>query len=120
MMYNIGNHVVVRIEDALQVAIVTNIHRKKNMITGYDVRSEKGSAYCVVSVDKPKDTYSINSTLTEVWKQNTTEPTNLAFNRHIGHTRANYSETVRKNIDPDRHYEKCNDFSFPVVGERSW
>jgi hypothetical protein len=120
MMYNPGDIVVVRTEDIHQVAIVTNVHRKKNTITGYDVRSEKGSAYLVVSVDKPKDLYSINSTLTEVWKQNTDTPTNLAFNRHIGHTRANYGELVRKEIDPDRHYEKCNDFSFPVVGERSW
>jgi hypothetical protein len=119
-MYNPGDIVVVRTEDIHQVAIVTNVHRKKNTITGYDVRSEKGSAYLVVSVDKPKDLYSINSTLTEVWKQNTDTPTNLAFNRHIGHTRANYGELVRKEIDPDRHYEKCNDFSFPVVGERSW
>lgn len=119
-MYNPGDLVVVRTEDIHQVAIVTNVHRKKNTITGYDVRSEKGSAYLVVSVDKPKDVYSINSTLTEVWKQNTDTPTNLAFNRHIGHTRANYGEFVRKEIDPDRHYEKCNDFSFPVVGERSW
>lgn len=119
-MYNLGDHVVVRIEDTYQVAIVTNIHRRKNSIVGYDVRSEKGSGYCIVSVDKPKDTYSINSTLTEVWKQNTDTPTNLAFNRHIGHTRANYGEIVRKELDVDRHYEKCNDFSFPVIGERSW
>ena len=119
-MYNIGDIVVVRIEDTHQVAVVTNIHKKKNTIVGYDMRSEKGSAYCVVSVDKPKDTYSINSELTEIWKQNTDTPTNLVLNRSIGHTRANYSETVRKQIDVDRHYEKCNDFSFPVVGDRSW
>jgi hypothetical protein len=97
-MYNLGDHVVVRIEDIYQVAIVTNIHSRKNTIVGYDVRSEKGSGYCIVSVDKPKDTYSINSTLTAVWKQNTDTPTNLAFNRHIGHTRANYGEIIRKKI----------------------
>jgi hypothetical protein len=119
-MYNLGDHVVVRIEDIYQVAIVTNIHSRKNTIVGYDVRSEKGSGYCIVSVDKPKDTYSINSTLTAVWKQNTDTPTNLAFNRHIGHTRANYGEIIRKKLEVDRHYEKYNDFSCPVIGDRSW
>ena len=119
-MYNLGDHVVVRIVDIYQVAIVTNIHSRKNTIVGYDVRSEKGSGYCIVSVDKPKDTYSINSTLTAVWKQNTDTPTNLAFNRHIVHTRANYGEIIRKKLEVDRHYEKYNDFSCPVIGDRSW
>jgi len=119
MIYNIGDHVVVRIEDVLQVAIVTNIHRKKNAITGYDVRSEKGSGYCVVSVDNSKVPYSIDSSLTEVWLHNTTIPSKLSYNRHIGHTRANYSEFVRP-LDPVQHFEKHGDFTFPVIGERSW
>ena len=120
MTYSIGEHVVVRTEDIFQVAIVTNIHMKKNTVTGYDVRSEKGSGYCVVSVDNPKVPYSIDSALTAVWKQNTTVPTNLSYNRNIGHTRANYSEFVQKDFDPDRHFEKHGDFTFPVIGERSW
>lgn len=120
MIYSIGEIVVVRTEDIFQVAIVTNIHTKKNVVTGYDVRSEKGSGYCIVSVDKPKDVYSIDSELTRVWKANTTVPTNLSYNRQIGHTRANYGEFVRKNFDPDRHFEKRGNFTFPVIGERSW
>ncbi len=120
MIYNIGDKVVVRIEDSLQIAIVTNIHKKKNVITSYDVRSEKGSGYCIVTVDMPRDTYSINSVLTQVWRENTCSPTNLFHNKSIGHTRANYGEFVRKDFDPDRHFEKHGDFIFPVIGERSW
>lgn len=115
--YTEGNIVVVRIEDTNHVGIVTNVQKKKNQIIGYDVRTERGGGYSMVQIDKPKSKYSIDSALTSVFMQNTDEPTKLYIDKSLGHTRANYSEDVEMTID---HYEKCADFSFPVVGPRSF
>ena len=49
--------------------------------------------------------------------QNTDKPTQLYLDNSLGHTRANYSDNVEMTMD---HYEKCADFSFPVVGPRSF
>jgi hypothetical protein len=115
--YTEGNIVVMRIEDKNHVGIVTNVRKKKNQILGYDVRSERGGGYCMVQIDKPKSKYSIDSNLTAVFMQNTDTPTQLYLDNSLGHTRANYSDNVEMTID---HYEKCADFSFPVVGPRSF
>ena len=124
MMYVPGDKVVVRTWDTNQIGIVTNVRKKKNQILGYDVRTEKGSAYLLVQVDKPenKTSFSINSTLTEIWDtsvwKNDSEPSRLFLDKRIGHTRANYNEDIL--LEEERHFEKCADFSFPVVGARSW
>ncbi len=115
--YNTGETVVVRIGEVNQVAIVTNIRKKKNQVLGYDVRAEKGSSYILVQVDKPKSIYSIDSTLTKLWNETTDTPTNLHINNSLGHTRANFGPLVDMN---EECYEKCADFSFPVVGPRSF
>jgi hypothetical protein len=124
MMYVEGDLVVLRVIDVNQIGVVTSTRRAKGKIIGYDVRTEKGSAYCVCTVDKPltgrdRSEYSINSTLTRSFLAGDID-TNLAFDRRISaHTRANYNSDLYP-LDEDTQMEKCNDFSFPVVGGRSW
>ena len=123
MMYVPGDLVVVRAWGKNEIGLITNVRKKKNQILGYDLRTEKGSAYCVVTVDKPEDksSISINSTLTAVWHMavdnDDSEPTNLYLDKRDGHTTANFGLQVRYD---DRHWEKCADFSFPVQGARSF
>jgi len=117
--YTEGNIVVARIEDKNHVGIVTNVRKKKNQILGYDIRIERGGGYCMTQIDKPKSKYSIDSNLTAVFMQNTDKPTNLHINSSLGHTRANYSDNVEMDLEMG-HFEKCSDFSFPVVGPRSF
>ena len=80
MHYNIGDQVVVRIVDTNQIGIITNIRKKKNQIIGYDLRTERGNAFVVVQVDKPKSTYSIDSQLTSFWGLHSDQPSNLHIN----------------------------------------
>ena len=115
--YTEGNIVVFRNDDKYNVGIVTNVRKKKNQLLGYDIRSERGGAYTLVQVDKEKSKYSINSELTAVFLQNTDTPTKMYIDKSLGHTRANYNDDIEMTID---HYEKCADFSFPVVGPRSF
>ena len=71
-----------------------------------------------------KTAFSINSTLTEIWRNSVykedSEPTRLFLDKHVGHTRANYNKDTMVVLDEDRHFERCADLSFPVVGARSW
>ena len=115
--YTEGNIVVFRNDDKYNVGIVTNVRKKKNQVLGYDIRSERGGGYTLVQVDKEKSKYSIDSNLTDIFMQDTDTPTKLYIDKSLGHTRANYNEDVEMTID---HYEKCADFSFPVVGPRSF
>ena len=115
--YTEGNIVVFRNDDKFNVGIVTNVRKKKNQVLGYDVRSEAGNCYTLVQVDKEKSLYSIDSALTDTFLSESDDPTKLYLDKSLGHTRANYNEDVEMTID---HYEKCADFSFPVVGPRSF
>lgn len=124
MMYVPGDLVVVRAWGKNEIGLITNVRKKKNQILGYDLRTEKGSAYCVVTVDKPEDksSISINSTLTAVWhmavENGDSKSTNLYLDKSLGHSTANFDRhTCRPD---DRHWEKCADFSFPVQGARSF
>jgi signal peptidase I len=116
-VYNEGDIVVFKNDDKYNVAIVTNIRKKKNIILGYDIRAEHTGAYVLVQVDKPKSKYSIDSKLTAAFMAHSDEPTKLFIDKSLGHTRGNYSDNVEMTVD---HYEKCADFSFPVVGPRSF
>lgn len=120
MYYTEGDKVVIRDHDKYCVGIVTNVRRHKGSIAGYDVRTERGSGLVCIGIDKPKSVWTIESTLTKVWNENTSEPTKMFYNARDGHTRANYAFGSSVNFDEDRHMEKCNDYSFPVVGDRSW
>lgn len=126
--YVVGSYVVVHNDGRNEIGLVTNVRRKKNQVSGYDVRTERGSGLPIVQVDKPKNTYYIDSTLTEVWNSantNTLNATNLRMTK-VGHTRANMSYNVEANarIDGDSgkvgHYEKYHDFIFPTIGPRSY
>ncbi len=123
MMYVPGEKVVVRAWGKNEIGLITNVRKKKNQILGYDLRTEKGSAYVVVTVDKPEDksSISINSTLTAAWHMSVdsgnSKPTKLFLDKREGHTTANFGPDVRHD---DRHWEKCADFTFPVQGPRSF
>lgn len=123
-MYVEGDIVVLRTYDVNQVGIVTNIRKAKNKIIGYDVRTEKGSAYCICTVDRPltgrdSSAFSINSTLTRSYQESSSR-TNLLYDKRMrAHTRANYNSDLFP-LNEDTQWEKCNDFSFPVQGDRSW
>lgn len=124
-MYVEGDIVVLRTYDVNQVGVVTSIRKAKNKIIGYDVRTEKGSAYCICTVDQPltgrnSSVFSINSTLTRAFTDNGTSRTNLMYDkRNRAHTRANYNSNLFP-LNEDTQWEKCGDYSFPVVGDRSW
>ena len=94
MMYVPGDKVVVRAWGKNEIGLITNVRKKKNQILGYDLRTERGSAYCVVTVDKPE------------------------MDKSLGHSTANFDRTTCR--PDDRQYEKCMDFSFPVQGARSF
>jgi len=133
--YQINDKVVFKYEDTNQIGVITNIRTAKTG-GGYDIRSEKGSAYVMVPVD-PKGNgekakyirkYAyIDSKLTDAIVDNIS--TNLHVNKNIGHTRANYSENVKLRIDgqfdEDKrlrvgHYERQNDYIFTPQGPRSF
>ena len=124
MMYVPGDKVVVRAWGKNEIGLITNVRKKKNQILGYDLRTERGSAYCVVTVDKPenKSSISINSTLTAAWHMSVdngaSKRTNLLMDKSLGHSTANFNRTTCR--PDDRQYEKCMDFSFPVQGARSF
>ena len=100
----------------------------------YDLRSEAGSGFVLVPVDKAKNKYSksyamIDSKLTESWlgavDAGECEPTNLFAKEGFGHTRANYPKGTVLNFDGDNNgrmgqMEKKNDFIFPTQGPRSF
>jgi len=122
-MYVEGDLVVLRVYDVNQIGIVTAVNKVKNRIAGYSVRTEKGGGYYLCSIDNPKSNWSIDSTLTKAFEEQmktTGRTTNLLYDKRTrAHTRANYNANVWP-LDEDKHWENCGDYSFPVVGERSW
>ena len=118
-MYVEGDIVVLRVEDTNQIGIVTAVNKIKNRIAGYSVRSEKGSGYYLCSVDNPKSSWSIDSTLTRSYQESSSRSNLLYDKRMRAHTRANYNSDLFP-LNEDTQWEKCGDYSFPVVGDRSW
>ena len=134
--YQVNDKVVFKYEGTNQIGVITNVRTAKTG-GGYDIRSEKGSAYVMVPVDPTgngqkatfRRTYAyIDSALTDVWNDSDST-TNLHVNKNVGHTRANYSENVDLRIDGtfDKdnrlrvgHFEKYNNFIFPPQGPRSF
>jgi hypothetical protein len=118
-MYVEGDIVVLRVEDTNQIGIVTAVNKIKNRIAGYSVRSEKGSGYYLCSVDNPKSSWSIDSTLTRSYQESSSR-TNLLYDKRMrAHTRANYNSDLFP-LNEDTQWENCGDYSFPVVGARSF
>jgi len=133
MGYQINDKVVFRTNGKNQVGVITN-KRVADKKTYYDLRSEAGSGFVLVPVDKARNkwaaTYAvIDSKLTEVFNQSVdageTEPTNLFAKEGFGHTRGNYTKGTPLYFDGEDggamgQMEKRNDFIFPTQGPRSF
>jgi hypothetical protein len=133
MNYAINDKVVFQTKGKNQVGVITN-KRKADNKTYYDLRSESGTGFVLVPVDKAKNKYSksyamIDSKLTEAWN-NAVEageatPTNLFAKDGVGHTRGNFPEGTPRYFDGEKNgamgnMEKKNDFIFPTQGPRSF
>ena len=131
--YEINDKVVFRYNNVNEVAVVTDVRRHKKVITGYEIRSEKGSGYVIVQVDvnlttrqrnKRTEYPIIDSKLTAAWNGSDSE-TNLWAKENIGHTRQNFSKNIAVSFDGEneglvQHIEKRNDMLFPTQGARSY
>ena len=131
--YEVNDKVVFRFNDVNELAVVTNVRRHKNTITGYDIRSEKGSGYVLVQVDTNLSTRQYNkrveyplidSKLTAAWNDSDSE-TNLFAKENVGHTRQNFSKDMTLFLDGEsaggvQHFERQNDLIFPTQGPRSF
>jgi hypothetical protein len=121
--YTVGDKVVVNSDGKLEIGIITNARKKKNIVAGYDVRTERGSALILVPVDKPKSSFFIDSNATSIWVNG--GGTNfMHVNPNFGHTRANYNPSIDllpSDVDNAMgHYERRNDFTYPAIGARSF
>jgi hypothetical protein len=133
MRYEINDKVVFRTNGTNQVGVITN-RRVADKKTYYDLRSEAGSGFVLVPVDKARNKYSesyalIDSKLTEVFNSSVeageTEPTNLFAKEGFGHTRGNFTKGTPLYFDGEHNgmmgqMEKRNDFIFPTQGPRSF
>jgi hypothetical protein len=135
MRYETNDKVILKYKGEFQVGVITGKSKTKDSILGYYVRSEKGSAYSLVPVDKKRrkgyDYPVIDSAMTAAWNKavevGDATPTNLWAKDNVGHTRHNYSsDIIEKGLRFDGeggtmgHMEKRNDFTFPTVGPRSF
>ena len=133
MGYQINDKVVFQTNGVNQVGVITN-KKVSDGKTYYDLRSEAGSGFVLVPVDKAKNKYSksyamIDSKLTDVFNASVeageTEPTNLFAKEGFGHTRRNYTKGTPLYFDGEHkgamgQMEKRNDFVFPTQGPRSF
>ena len=133
MGYQINDKVVFQTEGKNQIGVITN-KRTSDGKTYYDLRSEAGSGFVLVPVDKAKNKYSksyamIDSKLTDVFNASVeageTEPTNLFAKEGFGHTRGNFTKGTPLYFDGENNgqmgqMEKRNDFVFPTQGPRSF
>jgi len=135
MKYNVNDKVVIKYKGEFQVGVVTGVSKTKDSVIGYYVRSEKGSAYSLVPVDKKRrkgyDYAIIDSSVTAAWNKSVenedSTKTNLFAKENVGHSRHNYADDIiEKGLRFDGedglmgHMEKKNDFIFPTVGPRSF
>jgi hypothetical protein len=131
--YEVNDKVVFRTEGKNQVGVITN-RRVSDNKTYYDLRSEAGSGFVLVPVDKARNKYSgtyavIDSKLSEAFNNSVeagdTEPSNLFAKIGVGHTRGNYPTGTKLWFDGENggvmgNMEKRNDFIFPTQGPRSF
>ena len=133
MGYQINDKVVFQTEGKNQIGVITNKRLSDGKVF-YDLRSEAGSGFVLVPVDKAKNKYSksyamIDSKLTEIFNASVeageTEPTNLFAKEGFGHTRGNFTKGTPLYFDGEHNgamgqMEKRNDFIFPTQGPRSF
>jgi len=134
--FDTNDKVVFKYKGAYEIGVVTGRGSDKDNKTSYYIRSEKGSGYSLVPVDKKRrknqpDYPVIDSTMTEAWnkaleKKEVTD-TKLFAKDGLGHTRANFaSDIIEKGLRFDGeqgmmgHLEKRNNFVFPAIGPRSF
>tara|TARA_Y100000592_G_C5368958_1_gene267521 strand:- start:289 stop:690 length:402 start_codon:yes stop_codon:yes gene_type:complete len=133
MRYETNDKVLLKYKGEYEVGVVTGVSKTKDSVIGYYVRSEKGSAYSLVPVDKKRrkgyDYPVIDSSMTAAWnkavEKGDSTPTNLFAKDNVGHTRANYNPSIQLFFDGEGshdigHMERHNDFVFPVQGPRSF
>ena len=134
MSYETNDKVVFKYKGAYEVGVITGKSQTKDNVVGYYIRSEKGSGYSLVPVDKKRrkgtpDYPVIDSAMTDAFnravEKGEAKETNLFAKDNIGHTRANYASNIKLNFDGEGatamgHIEKRNDFVFPVQGPRSF
>ena len=136
IQYEIDDKVVFKTQGVPQIGVITNRRKNEGKIY-YDLRSEKGGGFLLVSIDKAKNKFSesyaiIDSKLTASWNaaldEGAVTPTNLFAKEDVGHTRANYAKNIElwhdgENTTPVtsvQQIEKQNDFVFPLQGPRSF
>ena len=136
MSYETNDKVVFKYQGEYQVGVITGKSKTKDSIVGYYIRSEKGSGYSLVPVDKKRrkgnpDYPVIDSAMTAAWNKahdnGDVTKTNLFAKDGVGHTRHNYADDIiDKGLRFDGeggqmgHMEKKNDFVFPTQGPRSF
>jgi len=136
IQYEINDKVVFKTQGTKQIGVITNRRKNEGKIY-YDLRSEKGGGFLLVSIDKAKNKFSeeyavIDSKLSAAWNASVDSgdatPTKLFAKDGVGHTRANYAENIELRFDGEnsspnkmvQQMEKENDFVFPLQGPRSF
>ena len=136
MRYEVDDKVVVKIQHVPQIGVITNV-RTADKKKYYDLRTEAGQGYVLVSIDKCKNKFSeayavIDSKLTASWNAaldgGEVTPTRLYAKDGVGHTRANYAPDIELWFDGEnttpysmvQHMERNNDYIFKTQGPRSF
>ena len=134
--YQIGDKVVFKTNGISQIGVITS-KKSAEKKTYYSLRSEAGSGFVMVPVDKAKNKSSaayavIDSELTAAWngalEAEAVTPTRLFAKDGVGHTRANYAEDIELWFDGEnttpysmvQHMERNNDLIFKTQGPRSF
>ena len=136
MSYETNDKVVFKYKGAYEVGVITGKSQTKDNVIGYHIRSEKGSGYSLVPVDKKRrkgtpDYPVIDSSMTDAFNKSVeagdSTKTNLFAKDGVGHTRHNYADNIIQEglrFDGEGgqmgHMEKKNDFVFPTIGPRSF
>tara|TARA_R100000664_G_C2697366_1_gene99079 strand:+ start:96 stop:503 length:408 start_codon:yes stop_codon:yes gene_type:complete len=135
MGYETNDKVILKYKGEFQVGVVTSKSKTKDSKVAYYVRSEKGSAYSLVPVDKKRrkgyDYPVIDSAMTAAWNKavetGDATKTNLFAKDGVGHTRHNYADNIiEEGLKFDGEggkmgqMEKRNDFIIPTQGPRSF
>ena len=133
MRYEVNDKVIFQTNGKNQVGVITNRRTTDNKVY-YDLRSESGTGFVLVPVDKAKNKYSksyamIDSQLTTAWnkavEKGDAKETNLFAKEGVGHTRGNFIKGTPLYFDGEQggqmgQMEKRNDFIFPAQGPRSF
>jgi len=136
MRYETNDKVIFKYKDAFEVGVITGVKTDKDNGISYYIRSEKGSGFTLVPVDKKRrkncpDYPVIDSVMTTAWnkavEKEETPGTNLFAKDGVGHTRGNYADDIiKKGLKFDGEggkmgqLEKRNNFTFPAIGPRSF